>query len=629
MEWINLKRITKRNGGFSLRLFASFIWMLAGGRVHAEDFTVTYTFANKAEVAIDSPAQAVTAKIHRPGGAGLQSQTFTPAGWTAELLPSPDEAFCDAAIRIDLTPVADTMLNVSEIEVYQQSSGPHPVKVRICCTLNGSRPDPDDRAKSSPEETLQAASVRFSPSLEPIAANGKTPLSIYACASAPPDGGTWILSRIIIRGTCQPSDLPENMVVVSNEQRQQMRFGIDAERLWWWYPGIGKELARYAVGDLQADYVRVAIFAAYEREEGRKNPKAYERILDMMKALKRENPAIKFFASPRPLEEAYSQEEWNRDWDGKVPWSPYPIWILPFERTGTDEEGKPIWQMGNLDEKKFTRYMADYLNFMHQEGFSIEYLDVTNELEIPSGKVKYMVEHLKELLDPGIKMPLIVAPSSWNMQQGLAWLKSANSDMLDIVACHNTDPGGSMESFAELGRTMGKEIWNSELHDWVGVEPHEEIMNSETLWKHIRAGFSGIDSWLFFGPIEGKDHTMIWTDGSSIRTSYKYEIFKQLVNNANRGYYLDTPMPRKDLYTAAFMKDKVVTVWAFNSSSVPMPDLGFSLQGIPLNGQKVEVTRWHASTSNTGKASKISSSRTFFSHTIEGESIYCFKIVLP
>jgi len=626
MEGIN---VTRRTGWLNRHLLALLLSVLAGGRVHAEDFAVTYTFTDKVEVAIDSPSQTLTAKIHRPGGTGLQNQRFASEGWTAELIPSEAAAFCDAAIRIDLTPGADTMLEISDIEVYQQSSGPQPVKVRTCCTLNGARPDPDDRAQSSPEEILQTASTRFSPALGPIESNGKAMASIYACASAPPGGGTWIVSRIVIRGTSQPTGLPDNMVVVSGEQRQQMRFGIDAERLWWWYPGIGKELARHAVGELQADYVRVAIFAAYEREESRKNPKAYDRILDMMKALKRENPDIMFFASPRPLEEAYTPEETQNDWEGGVPWSPYPIWILPFEKTGTDDAGKSTWQMGNLDEKKYTRYMADYLNFMHKEGFSIQYLDVTNELDIPPAKVKYMVGHLKELLDPGVKMPLIVAPSSWNMQQGVAWLNAADSDMLDVVACHNTDPGGSMEAFAELGRKMGKEIWNSELHDWVGVEPREEIMTSETLWKHIRAGFSGIDSWLFFGPIEGKDHTMIWTDGSSVRTSYKYEIFKQLVNNANRGYYLDTKMPRKDIYTTAFVKGNVLTVWAFNSSSLPMQDLGFTLQGIPLNGQKVEVTRWHASTSNKGKTSNISSSRTFFSHTIEGESIYCFKLLLP
>jgi len=626
MEGIN---VTRRTGWLNRHLLALLLSVLAGGRVHAEDFAVTYTFTDKVEVAIDSPSQALTVKIHRPGGTGLQNQGFTPDGWTAELLPSQGAAFCDAAIRIDLTPSADTLLEVSEIEVYQQSTGPQPVRVRTCCTLNGARPDPDDRALSSPEEELKASSTRFAPTLGPIDVNGKPPMSIYACGSAPPGGGTWIVSRIVIRGTSQPTGLPDNMVVVSSEQRQQMRFGIDAERLWWWYPGIGRELARYAVGELQADYVRVAIFAAYEREEGRKNPKAYDRILDMMKALRKENPEIKFFASPRPLEEAYSQEEWKQDWDGKVPWSPYPIWVLPFTRNGTDDQGLPIWQMGELDEKKYTRYLADYLNFMHSEKFDVAYLDVSNECELPQQKINYMVKHLKDLLDPGVKMPLIVAPSSWNMQQGVDWLQSADSDMLDVVACHNTDPGGSMEAFAELGRKMGKEVWNSELHDWVGVEPREEIMNSETLWKHIRAGFSGIDSWLFFGPIEGKDHTMIWTDGNSIRTSYKYEIFKQLVNNANRGYYLETGMPRKDIYTAAFRKGQVVTIWVFNRSAAPMPDLGFTLHGIPLNGQKVEMTRWHASTSNKGKTSNISSSRTFFSQTIEGESIYCFKILLP
>ncbi|MBI1337932.1 MAG: hypothetical protein GC164_13365 [Phycisphaera sp.] len=420
-----------------------------------------------------------------------------------------------------------------------------------------------------------------------------------------------------------------NRVVIGHEPRQKMRFGIDAERLWWWYPGIDSELARYAVGDLKVDYVRVAINCAYERDEGHKKPEAYERILNMMKAMKKENPDIKFFASPRPLEEAYSPEERDNDFGGHVPWSPFPLWVLPFEKTGKDNDGKTTWKIGKLDKKKYTQYIADYLNFMHKEKLDIEYLDTTNELRLPPQKVAYMVKHLKALLDPGVKMPLIVAPSAWNMAEGVDWIKSAGDDCLDVIACHNTDPRGSIEAFAELGRTLGKEAWNSELHGWVGVEPRDEVMNSETLWRHIRAGFTGIDSWLFFGPFGGKDHCMIWTNGKSVRTSYKYEVYKQLVNNANRGYYLDTPMPRDDVYTTAFIKDKTVTIWVFNKSDKPMEELGFSLAETALISQKVGVTHWDANTTNKGRASTITASKALFSYTIEGESIYCFKIDLP
>lgn len=60
-----------------------------------------------------------------------------------------------------------------------------------------------------------------------------------------------------------------------------------------------------------------------------------------------------------------------------------------------------------------------------------------------------------------------------------------------------------------------------------------------------------------------------------------------------------------------------------------MDTLGFSLENKTLDGQKIEVTRWHASTSNNGKVSTITVAKAFFTCTIEGESLYCFKLAAP
>ena len=599
------------------------IFILLTGSLYAEEFTVTYTFSNKTDVTITPSNAALQARIHRPGGAGIQQQSFGSSGWSATLNPAPEQGFCDAALRIDLTPKSGFSMEITDIETEQTASPS--VLARTCCTPGGVRPALKNAGQSTEETTIDsdAEALHFAPAIGTIDSAKKAFSSVYACARTEQAGATWNVSKITIKGNCTSANLPKNTVIISTKKQQQMRFGIDAERLWWWYPAIGSELACYAVGDLKVDYVRVAYFAAYEREEGQKNPAAYERILDMMHALKKENPAIKFFASPRPLHEAYSPEEKKKLFDDNVPWSPYPLWVLPFSQNGTE------WKIGELDEKKLTRYIADYLNFMHSEGLEIAYLDLTNECNIDQGKAKYVVEHLKAQLTSGVKMPLIVAASTWNMAQGIEWVNGADQDTIDVISSHNTDPGGSMEAFAELGRKLNKEVWNSELHDWWGIETRDEIINSETLWRHIRAGFNGIDSWLFFGPIGGKDHTMIWTDGQSIRTSYKYEIFKQLVNNANRGYCLPSTMPSDDLYTTAFIKDKTVTIWAFNKSATPAESLGFSMQGVSFKGRKIETTQWSISTPNTGKQSSRTAAQPFFTQTIDGESIYCFKIAQP
>ena len=74
----------------------------------------------------------------------------------------------------------------------------------------------------------------------------------------------------------------------------------------------------------------------------------------MMEAMKKANPNIEFFASPRPLGEAYTKEEKEKIWghEKNVPWSPVPAWIMKFKQNGTkkiDGVEVPKWVDGELD----------------------------------------------------------------------------------------------------------------------------------------------------------------------------------------------------------------------------------------------------------------------------------------
>ena len=54
-------------------------------------------------------------------------------------------------------------------------------------------------------------------------------------------------------------------VTVTGELRQPVHFGIDAERLWFFWPERREQLAEMAVGRLKVDFARVAINGAYGR----------------------------------------------------------------------------------------------------------------------------------------------------------------------------------------------------------------------------------------------------------------------------------------------------------------------------------------------------------------------------
>ena len=420
-------------------------------------------------------------------------------------------------------------------------------------------------------------------------------------------------------------------VVVSSTPKQQIRLGIDAERLWYWRSNRKAQLAQFAVGELQVDYVRVAVNCAYEREEGVINAGAYDTILEMMNALKAVNPDIDFFASPRPLDEAYSAAEEDSIWNGKAPWSPYPAWIQEWSYNGNR------WVKGDFHVDKLIQYYADYLNLMKVEGFDITYLDLSNEQTIlQPHHAKYIKDNLPALLDAGVEMPELIAPSTWSIQLGINWLDAvdpANNEQqgFQVAGVHNTGGDGSLVAFADAAHSLGKEAWNTEMHGWMGVNMYDEVMSSSILWEHMRAGFNGIDTWLFFGPVVGKGHTMLWANWKIVKSG-KYEIFKQVVNNANGGNYLDVTVPSNNAVTAAFIKDDVLSVWILNKDSTALETLPFELTDEDISGKTVNVTKWHGGlTYENGEqagesTSFVATDPNGFTYDIDGESLYFFKI---
>jgi len=439
----------------------------------------------------------------------------------------------------------------------------------------------------------------------------------------------------------QRNTVQETLVIrVQDERKQQIRLGIDAERLWHWHSSIKEELADAAVGELQAAFVRIGISAEYERERGIKNEGAYDQILEVMTEMRNINPKIHFFASPRPMHEAYSRQEKTEIWGhpDNVPFSPFPVWIQQWHKSGTKKlKGGtvvPRWAKGEFDVEALVQYYADYLNLMHDKGFVITYLDVTNEQTIVTPEhTKYLHEQLPPRLNQGVSMPKLIAPSSWSIEGGIDWLKAIDRTKgqhlaFAIAAAHNTGSAGDPEVFVREAKRIGKEVWNTELHGWIGTKPEDEILNSAVFWRHLKAGFTGFATWLFYGPIDGRNHTMINSNGKQINRSTKYEIFKQVVNNANGGYYVDVSSPSSAIHTAGFIKGDVLSVWVLNTG-----DSGFSDAVIRLPREfgmvgELSAVKWQKQLPSEGQSFKLEPQTDRFTIRIDGKSLYFFKIQL-
>jgi len=436
-----------------------------------------------------------------------------------------------------------------------------------------------------------------------------------------------ILSSLVLFGFAgaQAASDPVNApkITISSETGQILRFGIDAERLWFWRPQIGAQLAEIGVKELKADFVRVAIDCAYEREEGVKKPEVYTPILDMMTEMKKASPNIKFFATPRPLWNAYTKEESKALFgDEKAPWTPYPGWITGLKQFGTTK----------FDVIKLAHYFADYLNLMHKHGFDIDYMDITAEKQLATAtQMIFLHRAIPRLLDKGVKMPLLIAPSTYDYRTGTDFLNSLNTKNdedkgFDIASTHNTAEKGTPEAFAKAARRLNKEFWSTELHNWTGVTQADDIKNSAIFWRHIRAGFSGFATWLFYGPEKPKDHCMVGSNanGSKILRTAKYEIYKKVANTVNLGNYVPSSSSVSALMPTVMKKGGQMLVCVLNTTGKAVEKTTIELPPGLKIASEVSATFWDESTPASGKDSTLKPEQNSFSFDSPPNSLWCF-----
>lgn len=435
----------------------------------------------------------------------------------------------------------------------------------------------------------------------------------------------------------------DQTITITDDIKQKIYIGLDAERLWYWKDNLRDELAQLSVGDINVKFARVAIDAGYELEKGVKKPEVYDIQLNMMKAFKEKNPNLKFFATPRPIFNSYTEEQRIKLFGhiDNTPWSSVPLWVYRFKEQGTKKmpDGTVVsnYVPDGYDWENLTTYFADYLNLMYEKGFEFEYMDLTNETETRTTPdvYKYVYDNLPAKLNPGVKMPILIAPSSWSVQGSIKWMgkvKEEEKTAFGVAAVHNTgNQGGTLHQFVNLATQMGKPAWNTELHDWVGIATKDEVLSSDSFFEYFRAGFTGMSGWLFFGPANGKDHSKLWvgsTPGSHTKSA-KYEIFKTVVNTVNDGNYLNSTVdePITDVTTTAFVKDKQVLIVVLNktaSTKVVTYNMGDKV----IDG-RIKVCKWNGDLPKSGEVFEIEPiTSTKYQLALDVESLYVFTVNL-
>ncbi|MEJ6634082.1 MAG: carbohydrate-binding protein [Akkermansiaceae bacterium] len=462
----------------------------------------------------------------------------------------------------------------------------------------------------------------------------------------------------------EPGVTPTLTLTVGHTPQQQMRYGIDYERLWFWQgsASVRDRFAEWSVADCDVDYVRVAINSKYELTEGVLQEDAYfdnddnegggsnnDRIIPMMQDMKAANPDIKFFASPRPLNEAVSG----------VAWQPYPQWI-----TGSSGNNSNF----SFDEVKCSEYLLRYLILMKQYGFQISYMDLTNEWNFVTGTDYRDISALfddyvdapanaKPVVHPDYPtvtltaedIPELVGASAWSYTQGRSWMNGLTSrlrrEAVDIASSHNTDKGGTAQDVTDrveeiyAGDGYVPEIWNTEVHGWKSTSNADEVLTYAYMMECINAGFSGLSGWLAVG-FSNQGHCYIVNNQRSV----KYYMFQKLTNTSNRGYALEVNEPDEfkvywdsdpdqadaDSAVSALIRGNLMTVWVLNHSDTDYP-ITINPTGRTISDDPIKVTRWSQidGVSVEGETQTLQAETdTSVLAVAQDNSAYCFEILL-
>jgi len=402
--------------------------------------------------------------------------------------------------------------------------------------------------------------------------------------------GLCLLSLSLFQTNAAPKKI--NGAVIDPEKQQQLikYWGYDIKQ-----PGKAEKLTLEKAKQLfvtdEMNLLRVSIWGDKNHpahpSSGKIVASYYQDTLTAMKNAKAVRKDIVFFASKK-LEGKESFPDWVKDENGVI-------------------------------AKKYAQLLADYLKFMHSKGFRIDILGIDNESQYNEGKITpekhvEIVTELKNLLKKTkIKLPLIIGPDDYGPYA--KWLKSFNQQnfdqYIDIAGTHYYPKHRAVKERLSnwVQAVKNKPMWHTELH-WGKKNPDTAALGA--IFDCIDYGFEGFIWWAY-------------TDSGNRKTEMQRLITANTI--LARPIEIDDLDGKSidvtgELWTRAFRKDDIITVWAINTNEIKTyKNFTLSLkQG--LIDSEVTYQQWqNDSTSSNTQVLKNKS----FELTLPANSITMFK----
>lgn len=374
-----------------------------------------------------------------------------------------------------------------------------------------------------------------------------------------------------------------------------------------------EEIINWGFGDIDFNTCRIQFDKNQELVEGTKNWDFYKNQLATMKSIKEVNPDIRFFATMRT------------DYDGYGDDNNMPDWIVDYSTK-------------DIDTTKYAIFLADYIEYMEDQGVAITYLSTTKEWYwyVRPRSADDIIRILNRECDKrGIKMPLISDQGFWSLSQGIKYMSEVSDlgtqDLYHSFCTHNyqnEDEDKWIESIA-AANALGKPMYDDEMSTGAGGPSYgEEPSVTKPVGVYAeraiayKAGLSGEIFFEIWSRGIDKETRSIYYPKNGTGTRLRgYYIMKQFANNIlNSNYVTSTPSDMSKVYTMAFRKDDKLVLWVINDGDNTYENLPIKISGEKIKGD-VSVLSWDSDDDITGETMTIDPDTSEFKINLASNSM--------
>lgn len=438
-----------------------------------------------------------------------------------------------------------------------------------------------------------------------------------------------MLSLFLVSLVCSPSYAQEILVYASDLKQKIDMVGGDMERSSKAVQSTctnTSDVIQWGFGDINFNYCRVEFDKNQELTEGVYNWAFYEKQITTMQQIKAVSPDIKFYATMRS------------DYDGYGNENNMPDWIVNYTTKSVDTD-------------KYAIFLADYLEYMDEQGVPIHTLATAKEWGafVTATTSRDIITKLKqECTDRNIDMPLINDPGAWSMSSCLSFMNSVeNLGTKDLYAgfssheyASNDTPEEDWPVLVAKAESLGKKLYQDETIPGVsntGEVPVYRYAQRAVLYQ------SGLSGEVFFEiwsrGLNNEIRSIYWQSGGEASRLNGYYVMKHFANNVLDSYYITTQA--NDViggeYSAtayggvtkmAFRKDNVVMLWVMNLSSATLSTVDYPAMTIKVNSpiiSSIQRVYWNTGSAIEGSTEFLSSSSSYsFQADIKENSLNVF-----